>query len=292
MARLVNLETAVTRCDAYEPKGINYRVSPENAACLTTAGIDLCSLANNHVLDWGREGLLETLQGLDHLGVSTSGAGRTLAEASAPAILDLPGKGRVVVYSFAMTTSGTPRDWAATPTRPGVHLLPDIEDATVERIAGQVRAERQDKDVVIASIHWGPNWGYAVPDAHRRFAHALVDRAGISILHGHSSHHPIGIERYRGRLILYGCGDFLNDYEGISGYEQFRGDLSLMYFATIEAATGTLTGLEMTPLRIRRFRLERATRDDAEWLHHVLDRASSPFGARVGLGPEDRLILS
>jgi poly-gamma-glutamate synthesis protein (capsule biosynthesis protein) len=146
--------------------------------------------------------------------------------------------------------------------------------------------------VVVASIHWGPNWGYAVPDAHRRFAHALVDRAGISVLHGHSSHHPIGIERYRGRLILYGCGDFLNDYEGIAGYEEFRGDLSLMYFAAIDVATGELIGLEMTPLRIRRFRLNQATRDDAKWLQRTLDRASAPFGARIALRPDGHLILS
>jgi poly-gamma-glutamate synthesis protein (capsule biosynthesis protein) len=119
-----------------------------------------------------------------------------------------------------------------------------------------------------------------------------VDRAGISILHGHSSHHPIGIERYRGRLILYGCGDFLNDYEGIAGYEEFRGDLSLMYFATVDAATGKLIRLEMTPLRIRRFRRDRATRDDAEWLQHMLDHASAPFGVRISRRPDDRLILS
>ena len=146
--------------------------------------------------------------------------------------------------------------------------------------------------MVIASIHWGPNWGYTIPDEHTRFAHALIDRAAVSILHGHSSHHPIAIERYHDRLILYGCGDFLNDYEGIAGYEEFRGDLSLMYFVTVDAVTGDLIGLEMTPLQIYRFRLNRATDEDAEWVQRRLDRECRRFDSRITLGPGHRLILS
>jgi poly-gamma-glutamate capsule biosynthesis protein CapA/YwtB (metallophosphatase superfamily) len=145
---------------------------------------------------------------------------------------------------------------------------------------------------VVASIHWGPNWGYAIPDEHRRFAHALIDRAGISVLHGHSSHHPIAIERYRNRLILYGCGDFINDYEGIAGYEEFRGDLSLMYFVSLEATTGDLISLEMAPLQIRRFRLNRAAREDAAWLHRRLDRECRSLGGRIILRPGNQLVLS
>jgi poly-gamma-glutamate synthesis protein (capsule biosynthesis protein) len=146
--------------------------------------------------------------------------------------------------------------------------------------------------VVVASIHWGPNWGYSIPDEHRRFAHALIDRAGISVLHGHSSHHPIAIERYHDRLILYGCGDFFNDYEGIAGYEEFRGDLSLMYFVTLDATTGSLIDLEMTPLQIQRFRLNRTTYKDAKWLQHRLDREARRFGGKITLGRDVRLILS
>ena len=74
-----------------------------------------------------------------------------------------------------------------------------------------------------------------------RFAHWLVD-GGVDIVHGHSSHHPRPIEVYRDRLILYGCGDFIDDYEGIEGYEQYRDDLVLMYFATLSPATGELIG--------------------------------------------------
>jgi poly-gamma-glutamate capsule biosynthesis protein CapA/YwtB (metallophosphatase superfamily) len=289
--RLINLETAITHSEAYEPKGINYRMSPENAGCLLAAGIDSCSLANNHILDWGEAGLIETLQVLGRHGIATAGAGRSLAEARAPAILEISGKGRVIIFSYAMTTSGTPPDWAATPAGPGVSLLPDLSEATVNQVAGQVRAIKRSGDLVIASVHWGGNWGYTIPDERRRFAHALIDRAGISVLHGHSSHHPVAIERYRNRLILYGCGDFLNDYEGIAGYEEFRSDLSLMYFATIDAVTSDLLNLEMTPLQIRRFRLHHPTHEDAQWLQRTLDRECRRFGSRIRLGPEDRLVF-
>ncbi len=221
-ARIINLETSITRSDSYEPKGINYRMSPENAGCLATAGIDCCVLANNHVLDWGRDGLLDTMATLRRLHIETAGAGRDLAQASAPAILEVPGEGRLVVLSFACVTSGTPRSWAARPDAAGVNLLPALSEAAVAAITQQVAQIRRAKDIIIVSVHWGPNWGNEVPESQRWFARELIDRAGISILHGHSSHHAKAIEVYKNRLILYGCGDFLNDYEGIRGHEEFR----------------------------------------------------------------------
>jgi poly-gamma-glutamate capsule biosynthesis protein CapA/YwtB (metallophosphatase superfamily) len=223
--------------------------------------------------------------------VSTTGAGRNLAEATAPAVLEIAGKGRVIVFSFATVTSGTPFGWAATPNRPGVDHLSDLSETTCDRIAERVRAIKCVGDVVIASIHWGPNWGYGIPERHRRFAHALIDRAGISIVHGHSSHHPMAVEVHRNRLILYGCGDFLNDYEGIPGHEEFRSDLALMYFAKVDPVSGDLVNLEMTPLQVRRFRLNRVTTEDAAWLRRTLDRESQRFGANVERGSGDRLVL-
>jgi poly-gamma-glutamate synthesis protein (capsule biosynthesis protein) len=145
--------------------------------------------------------------------------------------------------------------------------------------------------VVVASVHWGGNWGYAVPADHRRFARHLVDRAGVDLVHGHSSHHPRPLEVYEDRLILYGCGDFLNDYEGIRLYERYRGDLVLMYFPKIDPSTGKLLDLQMSPLRIRRFRLERAPFEDVEWLRETLDRECRRFGNRVSRTDEGRLAL-
>lgn len=280
-ARIINLETAITLSEDHEPKGINYRMSPQNAATLTSLPVDCCVLANNHILDWGAAGLADTLARLDELGIKTAGAGRNLAEASAPAILETGSAGRLVVFSFATTTSGVPRPWGARPDRPGVNLLPDLSEATAGTIARQVEAIRRPQDILLVSLHCGPNWGYEIDDQERRFAHALIDEARISILHGHSSHHAKAIEVYKRRLILYGCGDFLNDYEGIRGYEEFRGDLALMYFPTIDPVSGDLASLELTPLQIRRFQLIRPSAADAGWLQRTLDRESRPFETRI-----------
>ena len=123
------------------------------------------------------------------------------------------------------------------------------------------------------------------------FARGLIDEAGFDVVHGHSSHHPKAIEVYKGRPILYGCGDLLNDYEGISGHERFRNDLSLMYFASADPATGELARLRMTPLQIRRFSLREAPAKDARWLGAVLDREGRRFGTRVQIDQANRLIL-
>ena len=290
-ARIINLETSITRSEDYARKGINYRMSPKNADCLKAAAIDCCVLGNNHVLDWGRRGLLDTLATLDHLQIKTSGAGRNLREAGAPAALDIAGNGRVLVFSFAYVSSGTPRGWAATNEMPGVNLLTEPFGAGALRVADEIARSGRPGDLIVVSVHWGPNWGYEIPDEQRSFARALIDRANVSIIHGHSSHHAKAIEVYRNRLILYGCGDFINDYEGISGYEEFRGDLVLMYFAEVEPA-GTLAALEIVPLQIRNFQLVHPSKQDICWMQQTLDRESRKFGARIALNPEGRLTLS
>jgi poly-gamma-glutamate capsule biosynthesis protein CapA/YwtB (metallophosphatase superfamily) len=290
-ARIVNLETSITRSDDHWPgKGIHYRMYPDNVQCLTAAGIDVCTLANNHVLDFGHAGLRETLETLARAELGTAGAGRTLAEARQPAVVKISGKGRLVVFALGDETSGIPSSWAATDDRPGIDFLPDLSEATASGIVDRVRQVKRARDLVVASIHWGSNWGYQVPPAHQRFARWLLD-GGVDIVHGHSSHHVRPIEIYRGKLILYGCGDFLDDYEGIAGYEEFRDDLTLMYFPALQPETGRLESLRMTPMQIRKLRANRATPADAEWLGRTLRRLSQPFGARVELAPDGTLAL-
>jgi poly-gamma-glutamate synthesis protein (capsule biosynthesis protein) len=282
-ARIINLETAVTSSDDYWPgKGINYRMHPANTPCLTAAGIDCCVLANNHTIDWGYEGLRETLQSLQAAGIRTAGAGRDFAEASAPAVIDLGGQCRVSVFSMGSTSSGIGRAWAAGRRNPGVWLLPDLSMASVESIATQVTAAKQRGDIVIASMHWGGNWGYEIPAEQRYFAQMLIDQAGVDLVHGHSSHHPRGIEVYRNKLILYGCGDFLNDYEGISSHAEFRRDLTFMYLPELDP-DGQLLGMDMWPMQIYRFRLRQASPDDSRWLARVLDRETRKLGSGVAL---------
>ncbi len=291
-ARIVNLETAVTTSDAWEDKGINYRMHPANVGCLAAAKIDCCALANNHVLDWGAAGLLETLATLHAAGIRTAGAGRDLAEARAIATLPLPAGGQVLVAAYGMRSSGIPGDWAAGESRPGVALLDDLSERSVACITREIAAVKRPGDVAIVSIHWSGNWGYAIGAAERRFARRLVEAAGVDIVHGHSSHHPKAIEVHAGKLLLYGCGDLVNDYEGIGGYEAWRGDLGLVYFPTVDAASGTLLALALVPMRMRRFRLERAPIEDARWLAETLSREGRAFGTRVEIEADGRLALA
>lgn len=291
-ARIINLETSVTTSDArWESKGIHYRMHPKNSACITAAGIGCCVLANNHVLDWGTAGLVETLKTLHGSGIRTAGAGRDHQEATTPAVLDVGAGTRILVFGFGTASSGVPDDWMAQRDRPGVAFLPDLTGETAGSVADLVLRWKRPGDIVVASIHWGGNWSYDVPPEHRAFAHQLIDQAGIDVIHGHSSHHAKAIEVYGGRPILYGCGDFLNDYEGITGYEEFRDDLVLMYFPTIERSSGALVRFEMTPLQIRRFRLNRTSGEDTRWLCNLLSREGKQFGTRAELGADDGLAL-
>jgi poly-gamma-glutamate synthesis protein (capsule biosynthesis protein) len=288
-ARIVNLETSVTRRDEYcVEKGINYRLHPDNAPCITAAGIDCCVLANNHVLDYGYAGLFETLETLARAGVRSAGAGRNLAAARAPAVIEIPSKGRVVVFAFGTESSGIPPSWAGTEERPGVSLLEDLSARTVDGIRDMVREVKGPRDIVVASIHWGGNWGFGVPEEHVRFGHGLI-QAGVDLVHGHSSHHVRPIEVFEGKLILYGCGDFLDDYEGITGYEEFRDDLTLMYFPSVDVLTGRLLDLCMTPMQIRRFRANRASVEGAGWLRDTLNRESRTFDVQLELRGDQRL---
>jgi poly-gamma-glutamate synthesis protein (capsule biosynthesis protein) len=288
--RIVNLETAVTTSDDAQPgKGIHYRMNPANVPCLTRAAIDCCVLANNHVLDWGHAGLAQTLATLQGAGLATAGAGRNAQEAAAAATLGLP-QGRVLVFAFGTESSGVPRGWAATGSRAGVNFLDQVSEPGADAICKATALHRQPGDVVVVSVHWGGNWGYAIPREHRAFAHRLIDGGGADIVHGHSSHHVKGIEVWHGKLILYGCGDFLNDYEGIGGYGEFRGELSLMYFPELDPATGRLRQLRAVAMRTRRFRLERAPAEGVGWLCATLDREGKPLGTH--LAAEDHGVLT
>jgi len=289
--RIINLETAVTESEDYWPdKPVLYRMRPRNIGCLTAAHVSCCSLANNHLLDWGDKGLQETLRTLDAAGIAHAGVGRDLAEASAPAALDVASKGRALIFSLGSPTSGVPREWAATGDRPGVNLLDDLSEETARRVADRMLKGTTPGVVVVASIHWGGNWGYRVPDEQISFAHRLIDE-GVSIVHGHSSHHVKTIEVYRERLILYGCGDFLSDYEGISGYEQFRGDLTLMYLVEVDPRQGQLLKARLVPMQVRRFRLNRASAEDSQWLCDLLNRLGAPFDTRAQLESDHSLTL-
>ena len=147
-------------------------------------------------------------------------------------------------------------------------------------------------DIVVLSLHWGGNWGYDVSEAQQHFARSLVDEAGVHVLHGHSSHHPLGIEVHNGRLILYGCGDLITDYEGIRGHEEYRGEIGALYLATVDAASGDLRDLELVPTKMHRFQLTRPSATDVHWLAGVLNREGARSGTAVDKTDGGKLTLA
>ncbi|QIS12387.1 CapA family protein [Nocardia arthritidis] len=287
--RLINLETSITAGDEFSVrKSVHYRMHPDNVPALAAFRPDVCALANNHVLDFGHRGLLDTVDALAAAGIRSAGAGVDLDAARRPAAMRLPGERGVVVCSVATRSSGVPSAWGAGRGRPGVWLVEELSAACAAEIAAKVMAHKQVGDVAIVSVHWGPNWGYGVGRGEIEFAHRLID-AGVDLVHGHSAHHPRPVEIYRGRPVLYGCGDVIDDYEGIKGYESYRPELRLLYLATLDPRRGGLVGLRMLPLRVRRMRLERTGRADAEWLRATVEHISRGFDIRVARGPEDLL---
>ncbi|HJV13968.1 MAG TPA: CapA family protein [Propionibacteriaceae bacterium] len=291
-ARIINLETSITTSDDYaRGKAVHYRMNPANLPALAASAPDICVLANNHVLDFGRSGLLETLDVLSEAGLRTAGAGRSLREAQAPAIVPISRTGgRLLIFALGSPSSGIPYGWAAADDRPGVNVVNTLSDAAADELSRRVQQVRRPGDVTVISVHWGSNWGYQVDSQQVHFAHRLID-GGVDLVHGHSSHHPRPLEVYRQKLILYGCGDLVDDYEGISGHRQYRDDLRLLYFPRLDPTTGELAELRMAPLRARQMRLNRAPEGDVRWLCKTLNKASRRFGSRIDLGPNGLLSL-
>lgn len=280
--RIANLETAITARGAPWPdKRYHFRMSPANARCLKAMRFDAFSLANNHVLDWGHPGLDDTLATLDALGIAHAGAGPDRDSAIRPATLPLPGGGRLLLFGCGMRSSGIPDRWAAGARRAGVNLLDACPTKAASTLARRIGALRQPGDLVVCSIHWGANWDFEVSAAQRAFARRLVDTAGVDVVHGHSSHHVKGVEVHRGKLILYGCGELINDYERIAAYAAYRNELSLLWLPELDRATGALVSLRMLPTRIRRLQVGVADAQDTQALSELLSRQCEPLGTAV-----------
>jgi poly-gamma-glutamate synthesis protein (capsule biosynthesis protein) len=253
---LANLETAITTSPIpYPDKSIHYRMHPGNIGILKELGITCCSIANNHSLDWGREGFEETLKALKSAGIRVVGGGETITAAEKPAGFQINPEIRVLIFAVGATDSGIPLDWKATDHQSGLFMIDAFNQIEAERVSNLILKQKQKEDIAILSIHWGGNWGYPIPRVHEDFAHFLIDQGCVDLIHGHSSHHRNRHEVYRNKLILYGCGDFMTDYEGISGYESYHPSSSLLYFATYDMQSHELVKLEIVHFELKRFQL-------------------------------------
>jgi len=299
---LGNLETAVTTHDRKWPnKVFNYRMHPTNIESLKVARIDYVSLANNHTLDYGREGLFETIEVLEKGGFAFAGAGRSVAEAERPAVLsldrtsvsaeDTASAHEVHLYSF----SDHPRDWSSVPEFNLIRYDLSYRSKLKDLLTKQHSDRPQNPSLKIASVHWGPNYSWEPDEDIRSMAHFLVDECGVDIIHGHSSHHVQGCEVRSGKLIIYGCGDFVDDY---AVNTQFRNDLSAAWNVSVEESVDgklQLCRLQVFPNRIRSFQAGLLSQEDMDH-RFVCDRVrelSARFNTVVEaeLGDRGQLII-
>lgn len=289
---LINLETSVTDSARKWPdKVFNYRMHPDNIKALLPANVTYASLANNHTLDFSEQGLHDTVTALEGVNVAYAGAGRTREEATAPAILTLGAQQHVYVWSAA----DHPEDWSGVPG----FLLIDYSQQTKSRLkqlieASSIKDSSRPPSLKVFSVHWGPNYSWRPADEIRDLAHFLIDDCGIDIIHGHSSHHVQGVERYRGKLIIYGCGDFVDDYALVASH---RNDLSAVWRVNLGQFEDRVkpVSLEVFPTKIVHFQAMRLGVDDPDhaWTCHKLRMLSADLGSsfQPQLGNKHQLIL-
>jgi poly-gamma-glutamate synthesis protein (capsule biosynthesis protein) len=249
--RICNLECSLTmeRDPASLPfKEFRFRSDPFNVAALRLAGIDAVSIANNHVADFGDAGLMDTVMTLDRADIAHSGAGASLELASAAAMV----RSRAGSVAVLACTDNEP-GWEAGHDRPGVRYLPiDPRDRRAVALIDDVRRLRSHVDVVVVSLHWGPNWDGSPPPEHISFARTIID-AGADIVFGHSPHIVRGIEVYRRRVIIYSAGDFVDDY-AVDPVE--HNDWSCLF--TVDINERGLRRMLLHPVRIEDFAAHRA----------------------------------
>ncbi|KAL7551835.1 hypothetical protein ACHAWF_015035 [Thalassiosira exigua] len=295
--RVLNFESHVTRSihneDLPSWKGIRYHAHADNLEAMlrpyaeadhggNAASPVVVSLANNHAMDYGRTAFeAETLPALEELegalpSVSAIGGGRNWIDASRPAAFGLREKD-VRVFAVSSGCSGSLTSWWATKEKSGVVGLPALTsegavDRAVQIIKRAMDAHPPSNDgLTILSVHMGPNWALKGEDegdiaCRREFAHRVIDECGVDMVYGHSSHHVRGMEVYAGKLILYGTGDIVNDYEGFEnpGEEKYN-RLGGVYVADVDADYGNFVQLRIVPMFMNRLRLERWEKTSKIW---------------------------
>lgn len=271
-ARIVNLECALTRSGRMwtrAPKVFHFRADPSAVAVLQAAGIDAVSLANNHVLDFEEEGLLETLEVLDRAGIRRAGAGRDLASARRPALI---AGGKVALLSI---TDNEPL-FAAGPRAPGVNFFAEAGPEALEWIGkAAADARRAGAEVVVLASHWGPNMVARPSPGIQALARGAVER-GVDVYFGHSAHVVQGVELRGGKPILYDTGDFVDDYAVDPG---LRNDWSFLFQLDFDG--GRFTGMELFPALLSCARTASAPRAEAVLIRRRMTARCAELGTPV-----------
>jgi poly-gamma-glutamate capsule biosynthesis protein CapA/YwtB (metallophosphatase superfamily) len=284
--RIVNLECALTRHQKQwtrTDKMFHFRADPAAVRVLQAAHIDACTLANNHVLDYEAQGLLDTLRVLDAAGIRHAGAGTNANEAASPAIIEASGAEpcRIALLSY---TDNEP-DFAAGAEQPGTNYLEvALDDATQARIANDIaQARARGADLVVFSNHWGANFVERPSAEFRRFARRVIE-LGADIYHGHSAHICQGIDIHQGKPILYDTGNFIDDY---AVHPRLRNDRSCLYRLVFDGRR--LRRIELLPVSLSVAHVALARGEEFETICAHMERLCAETGTTL-TRQDDRLV--
>lgn len=245
----INLETTLTTSTHKVPKVFNFKADPDKVQTLKMGTIHVVNLANNHILDFGESGLQETISTLNKAGIAHVGAGDTIEAARKSAIIT---KNNIKIGILGYTDNEP--DWKATSTKPGINY---IQIGDIDTIKEDIKKIRPNVDLLIISLHWGPNMKERPSKEFIDFAHQIID-TGADIIHGHSAHIFQGIQRYKNKLILFDTGDFVDDY---AVDPKLRNDRSLLFNVTISKENDKtyIKKLDLVPLLIDNMQVNLAT---------------------------------
>ncbi len=246
--RFANLEFALTNGGTQAHKDYTFRAPPSEVDCLTSAGINVLGLANNHVLDYGPQGLTDTLAALDAAGIAHAGAGVDAETAHAPVIVPVNGL-RVAWLAYAnvpddSVTGFKAQSLAAGPNTPGVAW------GTPEGIARDVANAKQHADLVVVALHSGFEYTPQPNSIQTQLAHAAID-AGAALVLGAHPHVLQGLEFYHGGLIAYSLGNFVFDLDE-ADLAQYGLPSVLSIVLRVRLDASGVTGIEVYPAIINR----------------------------------------
>ncbi|HVX00581.1 MAG TPA: CapA family protein [Candidatus Babeliaceae bacterium] len=264
---IINLETTLTNAKKPVPKVFNFRANPEVVVSLLLGNITVVNTANNHILDFGIPGLIETLKVLDSTGIKHVGSGNNELQARRPVIIN---KNNIKIGIIGATDNEP--TWIATSIRPGTNYFSATK---ANRLLQDVRALRPLVDILIVCLHWGPNMKERPSHEFRDLAHQLID-SGVDILHGHSAHIFQGIEIYKNKLILYDTGDFVDDY----AVDPFlRNDRSFLFNVTVDEQG--LRQLKLIPVIIKDMQVRKAQGKQAAQIIRRMQALSQEFHTKI-----------
>lgn len=251
---MVNLENPLTRATIPLPnKDFNFKADPDAVKVLTSGGVSLVNLANNHAMDYQEPGLVETLDTLKQAGIAHVGAGRNVKEARRPEIIDVKGQ-RVAYFGYYGADFES-----AGETKAGTNY------ADEQRIAEDIKAVRSQVDWVIVNYHWGEELATHPADWQVNLAHFSIDQ-GADVVVGHHPHVLQGAEIYKGRPIAYSMGNFIFGGNPRSDY-----DTAVLKVALKDKQMK----VEFIPVEVRGYQPRVASDRSAEILNQIADRSSS-----------------